>query len=196
MYVLTLSKSTYLISHLFLTAGLIQDPGTATHRSWSNMAGFKAHRSAFIKSLVAFMDKYGFQGADLDWEYPVTPERGGQDDDTENLVLLVKEMRAAFGRKYGLSSILAPDYWYLRGMDPKGMEPYVDFFGFMSYDLHGSWDSDVRTLGSIVRPQTDLREIKKNALPLWFAKLDPKKINLGLAYYGRGYTLTDRGCGK
>lgn len=36
-------------------------------------------------------------------------------------------MKAAFGTKYGLSSILAPNYWYLRGMDPKGMEPYVDF---------------------------------------------------------------------
>ena len=33
------------------------------------------------------------------------------------------------------------------------MEPYVDFFGFMAYDLHGFWDADVQTLGSIVRAQ-------------------------------------------
>ena len=65
---------------------------------------------------------------DLDWEYPVAQERGGHPDDTENLVSLVKEMRAAFGKEYGISSILAPDYWYLRGMDPKGMEPYVDWY--------------------------------------------------------------------
>lgn len=36
-------------------------------------------------------------------------------EDTANLVLLVKEMGKAFGTKYGLSSILAPVYWYLRG---------------------------------------------------------------------------------
>lgn len=31
-------------------------------------------------------------------------------------------------------------------------------------------------------------------LPLWYAGLDPAKINLGLAYYGRGYTLDDPSC--
>ncbi|KAL8918458.1 MAG: hypothetical protein Q9208_007364 [Pyrenodesmia sp. 3 TL-2023] len=166
-----------------------------THTTWSDMASTKANRAAFVASVVTFMDKYGFQGADLDWEYPATDVRGGRPEDTANLVLLCQELRAAFGTKYGLSSILAPDYWYLRGMDPKGMEPYLDFFGFMAYDLHGFWDADVKTLGSIIRPQTDIREIDNNTLPLWFDKLDPAKVNLGLAYYGRGYTVTDRSCG-
>ena len=48
-------------------------------------------------------------------------------------------MKAAFGDQYGISLTLAPDYWYLRGFDAKAMEPYVDFFGFMAYDLHGFW---------------------------------------------------------
>jgi GH18 family chitinase len=52
-------------------------------------------------------------------------------------------MREAFGDKYGVSSILAPDYWYLRGMDPKAMESSVDWFNFMGYDLHGAWDGDI-----------------------------------------------------
>jgi chitinase len=79
------------------------------------------------------MPKYGFQGVDLDWEYPVAPERGGHEDDTKNFVLLVQEMRAAFGTKYGISLTLAPDYWYLRYFDAKAMESSVDFFGFMAY---------------------------------------------------------------
>ena len=61
------------------------------------------------------MSKYGFQGVDLDWEYPATPERGGRPADTANFVLLVKEMKASFGGQYGISLTLAPDYWYLRG---------------------------------------------------------------------------------
>ena len=158
------------------------------------MAATQANRAIFISSLQGFMLKYGFQGMDLDWEYPANPERGGNPADTENLVALVKEMRAAFNDQQGISLTLAPDYWYLRGFDPKAMEQYVDFFGFMAYDLHGSWDSAVETLGSIVRGQTDIREIYNDTQPLWFDALDPAKINLGLAYYGRGHTLASPSC--
>lgn len=81
------------------------------------------------------MEKYGFQGADLDWEYPEDAKRGGRPGDADNLVLLVQEMQAAFAGRFGLSLTLAPDYWYLRGFKPKAMEPYVDFMGFMRYTI-------------------------------------------------------------
>lgn len=140
------------------------------------------------------MATYDFQGVDLDWEYPAGSERGGGKADTENYVALVQEMRTAFGRQFGISLTLAPDYWYLRGFDAKAMEPYVDWFGFMAYDLHGSWDADTKTLGSIVRGQADIREIYNDTLPLWFDGLNPAKVNFGTAYYGRGYTLADPTC--
>lgn len=141
------------------------------------------------------METYSFQGADIDWEYPSEPKRGGRAADAANLVLLMKEMRAAFAPKgYGSSLALAPDYWYLRGFRPADMQEYVDFLGFMSYDLHGPWDTDVKALGSIVRPQTDITEIKKNPMPLWYDGVDPAKINLGLAFYGRTYTLANPSC--
>lgn len=132
------------------------------------------------------MSLYGFQGVEIDWEYPGTPQRGGKRADTANFVSLVKEMKAAFGGQYGISVTLAPDYWYLRGFDAKAMEDHVDMFGFMAYDLHGSWDADIKTLGSKVRGQADVREIHNDTLPLWFDALNPAKINMGLAYYGRG----------
>ncbi|KAI1269774.1 glycoside hydrolase superfamily [Xylariaceae sp. FL1019] len=169
------------------------DPGP-TRTAWSDMASTQAGRATFISSLKAFMAKYGFQGVDIDWEYPATPERGGKRADTQNLVDLVREMRSSFGSDYGISMALAPDYWYLRGFDGKAMEASVDFFGFMAYDLHGSWDADVKTLGSIVRAQTDIRDIGNDTTPLWFDGLDPAKINFGTAYYGRGYTLADPSC--
>ncbi|KAH7116576.1 glycoside hydrolase superfamily [Dactylonectria estremocensis] len=170
------------------------DPNTTTHKTWSELCAGAGNRAAFIKSARSFMDEYGFQGIDLDWEYPGTAKRGGSRADIANFVSLVKEMRAAYGTKYGISLTLAPDYWYLQYFDVKGMEPYVDHFGFMAYDLHGSWDTDVKTLGSIVRGQADLREIRNNTLPLAYAGVDPGKIVFGVAWYGRGYTLSDPTC--
>lgn len=50
------------------------------------------------------------------------------------------------------------------------------------------------TLGALVRGQADVREIANDTLPLWYDGLNPTKINLGVAYYGRGYTLSDPTC--
>ncbi|CAE7012155.1 chitinase [Pyrenophora teres f. teres] len=170
------------------------DPERATHRTWSQLCSTPSNRAAFIKSLLDFMPKYGFQGVDLDWEYPVSPDRGGVPEDTQNLVLLIKEMRAAFGSKYGISLTLAPDYWYLRYFDAKSMESSVDFFGFMAYDLHGPWDINQKTIQPVVRGQADIREIGNDTLPLWFDELDASKINFGVALYGRGYTVANPSC--
>ncbi|KAK4176845.1 hypothetical protein QBC36DRAFT_378170 [Triangularia setosa] len=173
------------------------DKGTPTHRTWSEMVATRDRRAAFISSVKDYMDVYGFTGVDIDWEYPGDPDRGGNKlADTQKLVLLMKEMRAAYGSNYGISLTLAPDYWYLRWFDAKAMEPYVDFFGFMAYDLHGPWDADVKALGSKVRGQADIREISENTKPLWFDGLNPAKLNFGLALYGRGYTLADPTCNQ
>jgi hypothetical protein len=59
----------------------------------------------------------------------------------------------------------------------------------MSYDLHGAFDSSVKTLTKTIRGQADIREINNDTMPLWYDGLNPAKINFGLAWYGRGYTL-------
>ncbi|KAH8797670.1 bacteriodes thetaiotaomicron symbiotic chitinase [Xylogone sp. PMI_703] len=170
------------------------DPGTATHTTWSDMCSNEANREKFISSLISFMEQYGFQGADLDWEYPANADRGGKPEDTGNYVSLVKEMRAAFGTKYGISYTIAPDITYVTGFDAIGMQPYVNWVGFMAYDLHGFWDGANPTLGAFVRGQTNIQEISNDTYPLWMDGLDPGMINFGIAYYGRGYTLSSSTC--
>lgn len=107
---------------------------------------------------------------------------------------LLKEMRAAFGTALGISATLPASYWYLRWFDPIAMQPYVDFFGLLTYDLHGPWDAEMSSIGKVVLGQTNIPEIYNWTLPLWYDGLDPSKINMGLAYYGRGYTLADSSC--
>jgi len=72
------------------------------------------------------------------------------------------------------------------------MEYYVDFFNFMAYDLHGPWEAWDQ--GAIIRPQSSVIDIENDILPLWFDGLNASKINLGIPYYGRGYTLSNTSC--
>jgi chitinase len=74
-----------------------------THTTWSDVSSSRANRAAFISSLIDFMHKWGFQGVDLDWEFPAQQDYGGKTEDTANLALLIKEMAAAFGTEYGIS---------------------------------------------------------------------------------------------
>jgi GH18 family chitinase len=58
----------YLVLTLFRLQWSFNDPKAETRTAFSDMVSTKANRAAFIKSLMTFMDTYGFQGADIDWE--------------------------------------------------------------------------------------------------------------------------------
>jgi chitinase len=60
---------------------------------FAKLAATSNGRSDFIKSACSFADKYGFDGVDLDWEYPADMGNGGSKSDTANFVALVKEFR-------------------------------------------------------------------------------------------------------
>ncbi len=92
------------------------------------MTANSANRAAFISSLMSFMNLYGFQGVDLDWEYPAATDRGGNLADTANYVSLVQEMHTALGSNYGISLTLAPDPGAANGFDAISMQSSVIMF--------------------------------------------------------------------
>jgi len=68
----------------------------------------------------------------------VAPDRGGIPEDFENYVTLLQRLRQRLngaGRTYGLSLTLPASYWYLKGFDIIKLEPYVDWFNVMTYDI-------------------------------------------------------------
>ncbi|KAJ6133731.1 class V chitinase [Penicillium sp. IBT 18751x] len=167
-----------------------------TRTAFSDMASSSANRRNFIEALQNFMQSYGFDGIDIDWEYPAADDRGGSAADTDNFVKLLNEMRSSWGTSYGISVTLPSSYWYLQGFDLSAMAKHLDWFNFMSYDIHGVWDSKNRYTGPYIRPHTNLTEIKEGLDLMWMAGVEPSKVVLGLGWYGRSFTLVDPSCSK
>lgn len=108
---------------------------------FSDMVSTAPNRKVFIDSTIQFCTTHGFDGIDIDWEYPVASDRGASQADFSNFVTFMKELRSAAG-KLGVTLTLPSSYWYLKGFDIVNLEPEVDWFNFMSYDIHGTWDGN------------------------------------------------------
>ncbi|KAL7921208.1 glycoside hydrolase family 18 protein [Trichoderma austrokoningii] len=183
---------------IFVSIGgwTFSDNSTATQPVFSDIAASEANRNTFAKNLVNFLREYGFDGVDFDWEYPGAPDRRGKKEDTENYVLLLRAVREAFdssGGRYGISFTAPSSFWYLQWFDLPRMMEYADWINLMTYDLHGAWDSS-DAIGSIVQAHTNLTEIKSAIDLLWRMNIPPKKVVLGLGFYGRSFKLTHPSC--
>ncbi|OJJ00682.1 hypothetical protein ASPVEDRAFT_129047 [Aspergillus versicolor CBS 583.65] len=174
----------------------MNDPGP-TQTTFSDLAASEENQHAFFESLVSFVLNNGFDGVDLDWEYPVADDRGGKPKDFENFVTFIKRLRERLNhapRHIGLSITLPASYWYLRGFDIVHLEPHVDFLNIMTYDIHGVWDGPIEALGQYALAHTNLTEINLALELLWRNHINPERINLGLGFYGRSFTLASPDC--
>ncbi|PWY82995.1 glycoside hydrolase [Aspergillus heteromorphus CBS 117.55] len=176
----------------------MNDPGPSK-TTFSDLAASEASQDTFFDSLLSFMQSNNFDGVDLDWEYPVADDRGGRPEDFANYVTLLKRLRERLnqsGNHYGVSITLPASYWYLRGFDIVNLEPHVDFFNIMTYDIHGVWDSTNKEIGSFAHAHTNLTEINAGLELLWRNNINPERVNLGLGFYARSFTMKDPSCMK
>ena len=66
---------------------------------FSDMSATEENRLKFIKSTIHFLHYFGFDGLDVDWEYPgydMLPEEPTNPDDKIHFTALMQELRAAF----------------------------------------------------------------------------------------------------
>jgi chitinase len=103
---------------------------------FSQMAASAATRARFIQILLQLVTTYGYDGVDLDWEFPQTSA------DRANLTLLVTDVRTALGMGRSLSLSAPASDWYGRWFDWAVLVPQLDWVGAMTYALgHPSWSS-------------------------------------------------------
>ncbi|SPJ79175.1 related to chitinase [Fusarium torulosum] len=192
-------KNPSLRAVIALGGWTFNDNHTIWQPVFSDLSSTSAKRATFVSELVKFMDRYGFDGVDIDWEYPGASDRGGKPDDGENLTKLFKEIRVGFdkmsGRHKEISFTAPTSYWYMRHFDITASAKAVDYINVMSYDLHGIWDAD-NPIGSQVLAHSNLTEIDLALDLFWRNKVDPSKINMGIGFYGRSFQLANPACHK
>lgn len=185
---------------LWLSIGgwTFSDKGSPTATTFSDLVNAdETRQNVFFATLTLFMQTWGFTGIDIDWEYPVDIDRNGRKSDFKAYPRFLKRLKSALNDyKYGLSVTLPTSYWYLQHFDLQNIEPYVDWFNVMSYDLHGAWDIGNKWTGAIVGAHTNLTEIESSLDLLWRNKVSPSKVVLGLAFYGRSVTLATSSCSE
>lgn len=63
------------------------------------MAASTSRRKNFIDSSLAMITSYGFDGLDLDWEYPNRRDAVYGTADIDNFTTLLREIREVFDKK-------------------------------------------------------------------------------------------------
>jgi len=165
--------------------------GWSMCKHYSEMAASPTMRANFIRDTKQLM-KMGFDGIDLDWEYP-GPFEGmnftGKEADYANFVTLVKEIRAAIGPDKLITSCFSAAPARLANHNWAEINKYVDYYNMMTYDFNGGW-SDKAGHNSPLYDYTGseapvfnwdscMKYLKSQGVNM-------NKVNMGMGFYGRG----------
>lgn len=162
-------------SHIFFFSSLII--------SFFQMSNSPASRKTFTESVLRFLTFYGFDGIDIDWEYPT--ERGGINEDKENFSNLIKDLKETLS-PWGLSVSLAVSgstVVFNKAYDIKELCKYADFVSLMAYDLQAPDVTSHHADLSSIKPVVEIVKAAENSCL--------QKLVLGVPTYGRSYTLKD-----
>lgn len=155
---------------------------------WHLMLTNQATRKVFIDSVNVMNEKFGFDGIEIDFEYPSCPQNACDRryaKDAENFVLLLRELKQALPFMY-LSVAASANYWDIlpNTYNVSEVGLVVDNLSVMTYDYN------VYLPGSNVGELMDKSKARAG-IDYYVNEMgvDPKKIVLGLPMYGRGYQI-------
>ena len=160
---------------------------------FSDACATEEGRVMLADSILALMDKHGFTGVDIDWEYPGSSAAGikSSENDVENWYELLKLLRVGLdqrqeeqGRDFLLSVALGAGEAQLNAVDGERLNDLVDQAVVMAYDLKG-FD---RLTGHHAGLYPDGQTVNSGAYAvnaLTDSGLSPGKVLLGVPAYGR-----------
>lgn len=163
---------------------------------FSQAAATEDGRARFVDSALLLMERHGFLGVDIDWEYPGSSAAGiaSSPNDRRNFTLLLKALREGLdrlsdgdGKPRMLGIALGASPSHLRNIEPSAVGSLVDQINLMTYDLHTAGVASHHTaLYASEGYPLSVDTAVQNALS---AGLPKEKIMIGAAFYGRVFTL-------
>ena len=180
---------------------LVSVGGWSWSDKFSDVALTEESRITFSNSCIEFMREYGFDGIDIDWEFPVSgglPTNKYRQEDKENFTLLLKSLRETFdtqgkidGKSYILTIAGGASSMFTDNIELEEIHKYIDFANIMSYDIHGSWDKYTDFNSPLYINSESLNNIKLSideSMKIWINRGFPKeKIVMGISFYGKQY---------
>ena len=154
-------------------------------------------RRTFAQTAANLTLNLGFDGIDIDWEYPKSDAEAG------DFVKLLEATRHALDeyswrlpqRPHFLLTVASPAgpsncHW----LKLKEMTPFLDFYNMMAYDFAGSWDQNAGHQSNIYPSKSDPKTTPFStdfAVRYYLEHGVPSsKIVLGMPLYGRAFQNT------
>ncbi len=179
---------------------LVSVGGWTDSGPFSDAALTPESRAKFAKSCADFVTRHGFDGVDIDWEYPGgggMDKTKGRPEDTKNLTSLLTELRAQLdaigktGGKHYLLTIAAPAGGASSRIELAKVAQILDFINLMTYDFAGEW-SKVTAFNSplfAAKDDPNPRENTASSVETYLkAGVPPQKLCVGVPFYGRAWS--------
>jgi chitinase len=164
---------------------------------WGNCEGFPgmaataSTRRRFIGQVVEFCGTQGYDGVDIDWEFP------SNETERDNFSSLIIELSTAL---HGMTpprvltmAASSGDY-YGQWIDFENLVASFDYIGFMTYDFHGSWSGHSGYNSPLYTCDNDPDGSMDETLSYALQRRVPlSKILLGIPFYGRSFDSPNPG---
>ncbi|KAM3962177.1 chitinase-3-like protein 1 [Aphomia sociella] len=167
---------------------------------YSVMAANPSMRQNFIQSALKMIQDHGFDGFDVDWEYPNRRDTVNGQADVDNFTQLLRELREEFD-KHGLlltAAVASVKEMASVSYDIPAISQYLDIISVMAYDMYGAWDAVTGHNAPLHKGEGDEGVAKETlytvdvALNYWLKQGCPReKLVLGMPLYGRTFTLAN-----